>query len=120
MILRAWKAIAATALILAALSVLLTAVLFARIASESHDRRSQECVFLETQQAKAVENLRRTYDYLEHLTPAQRHEPLNRAIRQALPVAESDAKAPVPAYCNEPGIGLPEPGPAVPKRPKGF
>lgn len=88
---------------------------------EGQERRNQTCVIFERQQITNVRLLQNTYDFLLGLTPAQRHDPLNRFIRKQLPQTEAEARLdPSPPYCDEPGAGLPEPDPKVPPRPPGI
>ena len=90
-----------------------------QIERESKGRRDQSCRISESQHKADVDGLRRTYDYLKQLTPRQRRSPINRAILANLPVTEREARMdPAPPFCDEPGIGLPEPDPVLPKRPK--
>lgn len=89
--------------------------------AESTDRRDQTCTLFEKAQRDAVSQLRQTYDYLVSLTPKERHEGFNPAILANLPNVERIARTTgAPEYCNEPGVGLPEPDPVVPVRPPGL
>jgi hypothetical protein len=68
-----------------------------------------------------VRALRKTYLYLEQLKPAERRTTLNRFILHKLPSVEREARTDqAPGFCDEPGIGLPEPDPRIPQRPKGL
>lgn len=98
-----------------------------RLAAETAERRDQSCRLFEGQHLADVEQLRRTYDYLEH--PAKGTEGLVPLILAQLPETERKARTDsAPAYCDEPGalaeaegkppVGLPEPDPVVPCRPK--
>ena len=98
---------------------------------EGHERRDQTCLIFERDQLREVQQLRKTYEYLLGLTPAQRREPLNQAVLQQLPELEGQAREDdAPPYCDEPGveaerrgeppIGLPEPDARPPARPDGL
>lgn len=90
-------------------------------AAESVERRDQNCLLFERSQQRSVQALANTYKYLGGLTPRQLAEPLNRAVLANLPQTISEAQtADAPPYCDDPGVGLPEPNPVVPKPPKGL
>ncbi len=95
-----------------------------KITAEGRDRRSQTCTTFESEHLQEVRQLRATYAYLLALTAQERRSTLNRFVIRQLPERERDARTDadafgvtVPAYCDEPGIGLPEPDPVTPKRP---
>lgn len=112
-----WRPLNAAALILAAASILLSAWLYARIVSEGRERRDQSCLQNERRHLDDVQQLRNTYEFLEHLPRSEWGTPLTRAIVRQLPQIERDARVDVaPKFCDEHGIGLPEPDPVVPKR----
>lgn len=111
------QALPGIALVLAALSIFLSVVLFAKIQSEGRERRSQSCLSSEGKHLDEVNQLKRTYGYLE-----RNREHLNvglaAEIMRVLPETERHAMHDAaPAFCDEPGIGLPEPDPKIPKRP---
>lgn len=86
---------------------------------ESRQRVEQDCLKEERDHLKDVKNLRRTYRFLVNYPEDQRTDPLYIALIQTLPQTESAARTDnAPLYCDEPNVGLPEPDPAVPKRPK--
>jgi hypothetical protein len=89
-----------------------------RIEKESADRRNQNCEILEKQHLESVRSLKLTYNYLGQLSPAERHESLNRLILAQLGQTERDAVTSVaPDYCYEKGVGLATPKPKMPERP---
>lgn len=112
------KIVSAFACILAAFSILLSVLLFARINREGKDRRDQSCLVAERGQLKDVESLKQTYRLALH-PPPELGKGLLKLIVQNLPQAEAEAKLnQAPKYCLEPGIGLPgDKPPAVPQRP---
>jgi hypothetical protein len=82
-------------------------------------RRDQSCKLTETAQLKKVESLENTYRYLSALTTEERATTLNRFIFQGLRKQEQEARIDsAPKFCDEPGIGLPEPDPPIPARPQ--
>ena len=86
---------------------------------EAIDRRDQSCSLFERQHLTEVNQLRDTYRYLESIPPENRSDPINKFIRSSLPEVERTAQVDrAPPYCDEPGVGLPEPDPVLPKRPK--
>jgi hypothetical protein len=119
------KAMVAAALVLAAFSLLFSALLFAsgrqlsnqnskiidrieavqaQTAREGVDRRNQICLSDEREHLNAVERLDRTYRYLVRLTVKQFDEPINSAIFQQLPDLEDEAMTDqAPDFCDEPG-----------------
>lgn len=95
---------------------------------EGTERRNDTCLTFEGAYLQEVTQLQRTYDFL---APMSRHEqlstPLNRAILKGLAKQELDVRsdldyngARVPRYCDAPNVGLPEPDPKPPKRPRGL
>lgn len=88
------------------------------VQGEGARRRDQTCRLFERQAATAVDRLTQTYAYLARLTPEQRREPINVAVIAQLRTTEQDAKtSAAPTYCDEAGVGLPEPNRRIPKRP---
>lgn len=89
--------------------------------NEARDRLDQACTRDERNQKRDVETLRRTYDYLvrEQREGRSLASGINRAVLIGLPRTEADAREDdaLPA-CDKPGVGLPEPDPVLPKRPK--
>jgi hypothetical protein len=107
----------------------------ARIDHEGIERRNETCRSFEQGHKQEVTQLRRTYGYLLHLPAAERGSTLNKTIASQVRQMERDAMSDqdtdgvfVPKYCDEPGaaaeargappVGLPEPDPQVPVRPK--
>lgn len=89
------------------------------IRAESRQRIDDTCRINETRQKTEVDALKRTYEYLGGLTAQQLAEPLNKAVLAGLPATVRAALTDdAPAYCDKPGVGLPEPDPVVPRRPK--
>lgn len=114
-----WRRVAATALVLAAVACALTAYLFARLDGESAIRTDQVCRLFETDHLADVTRLRNTYAYLDALPAKERGAPLNRALLRQLPQLEDEAGTDqAPEFCDEPGVGLPEPDPVLPKKPE--
>lgn len=96
-----------------------------KISREGTERRTQTCTTFESAHRQEVTQLASTYKFLAQLTPAERSTTFNRFIINTVPSTEADALSDsddrgvnVPAYCDEPNVGLPEPDPIVPKRPK--
>lgn len=97
--------------------------------AESRARRDENCRIQEYEQAREVEDLRRTYEFLPKLIARDPDSVLVAASIQALPSLEEKARVDnAPGYCDEPGaaaekrgappVGLPEPDPVIPKRPR--
>lgn len=111
------------AVVLAAAAIFLSAFLFARVqavfdklAMESKGRRDQACLRDETAHKRDVRQLRQTYKFLAAPPPSLRD--LVPLIVAQLPRTEQEAEDKAPAFCDEPGIGLPEPDPVIPRRPR--
>lgn len=84
---------------------------------ESKQRRDQSCDITEKAQLKAVTDLRNTYKYIESLRPKEVRSTLNQFIIASMSKTYSDAATTVaPKYCDQPGIGLPEPNPVLPPK----
>jgi hypothetical protein len=91
----------------------------AQIDREGVERRHQICLTDEKVQGDIVVRLNRTYGYVKELQPAEYTDTLNRFIILSLPDLEDDAETDAaPAFCDEPGVGLPEPDPEIPPRPE--
>lgn len=87
--------------------------------SEAQMRRDQSCVLFERSHLADVNQLSDTYRYLLSLSPQELRNPLNQFILASLPEVEQQAHVDTaPRYCDAPGVGLPEPDPVVPDRPK--
>lgn len=90
----------------------------AQIDKESDARADQACQLFEQSHYNDVQQLKQTYAYLKQLSPEERKQPLNRFIIVRLPITEKQAsKDTAPEFCDQPGLGRPEPDPVVPKRP---
>lgn len=97
----------------------LVGVVYGQGQSEAATRIQQTCTIFETQQLDDVERLRGTYRYLSGLSEGERRESLNRAVLAQLPTVEREAGADdAPDYCDAHGVGLREPDPVVPCRPR--
>jgi hypothetical protein len=115
-----------------------------QIEREGRERRDQTCTVFERQHRSDVRQLRRTYRYLRTVLPQERGTSLTRTIIRGLPQQEREAKRDnAPSFCDLPGvkaerlwregkrngvlpserqgappIGLREPDPRIPKRPR--
>lgn len=88
------------------------------LVAERNDRADQICDITEADQRAEVRALGRTYDFL--LDPKSKREApgLYKAILAGLKQQEADAKRDnAPLFCDEDGVGEPEPDPKVPRRP---
>lgn len=107
------------AISIAAYAVISTVSLVRELRSETAQRINETCRISETKQRSDVEALRRTYEYLGGLSGKQLAEPLNRAVLAGLPSTIREAETDdAPSYCDKPGVGLPEPDPKLPVRPR--
>lgn len=100
-----------------------------RVESQGQQREDQFCLLAERDHLGDVRQLRRTYEYLGNLTPADLKlgDPralINIFVLRDLPRLEREAFTDKsPSICDEPGwlwdedTGLPEPNPAIPDRP---
>jgi hypothetical protein len=89
-----------------------------QIRKEGRERRGQYCLPSERGHLEATQDLQRRYDYLLSLTPAEKRMTLNEFVLRDIPRVEAEARADqAPDFCDEPGLGLPEPDPVIPKRP---
>lgn len=89
-----------------------------KIARDRRQGRDQICRSAEREHKRMVRGLRTTYGYLLSLNDQQLHEPLNQILLGQLRRTESVARHdPAPAFCDNPGLGLPEPDPRIPHRP---
>lgn len=86
-----------------------------RIATEGNERRDQTCRLFEKQADESVRQLAQTYKFLERPSPGLRG--LVPLVLSGLARTEAEAHVPAPAYCDAPGVGLPEPNPRIPPRP---
>jgi hypothetical protein len=79
----------------------------------------QTCILFERYYNEAVTRVTNTYKYIGQLGPEERRTPLNRFVIANLSRTERDARLSVaPRYCNGPDVGLPEPPPKIPRRPR--
>jgi hypothetical protein len=87
--------------------------------SETKNRIDQLCTVQETKQKSDVDALAQTYRYLAGLSGDELSQSLNKAVLAGLPRVIREAETDdAPRYCDDPGVGLPEPDPKLPKRPK--
>lgn len=120
---KAWRNIAAAAFVLAGAAMLLTVVLFKLYTDESAARRDQNCLSFEGDHAQEVRDLGDSYSLLLR-TARPAWDDTQRFVFERLPQLERNAAsdrdrfgARVPAYCDDPGTGLAEPDPCLPRRP---
>lgn len=85
--------------------------------AETSQRIDETCRISEAKQKNDSEALASTYAYLAGLRPREFGQPLNRAILAGLPRTIREATTDdAPPFCDQPGIGLPEPDPPRPCR----
>lgn len=85
---------------------------------EADTRQDQVCVVFERLHDTEVRRLRGTYEYLAALPSAELETVLSQTILRGLPETEKRVEDILPpAFCNQPGVGLPEPGLKTPERP---
>lgn len=120
------RRIAMASLVVAASAVLLAAVLFAWFEGEARQRRDANCQSFELGHRQEVEDLAGAYKLVAASPPAS-WDRLQRFVAARIPTLERDAASDsdgqgvnVPGYCDEPGVGLPEPDPCLPPRPVGL
>jgi hypothetical protein len=90
-----------------------------QVKQESTERRDQTCVIFERQAQAAVDQVVATYKYIAGLKPHELAEPLNQAVLAQLPQTVANANnSEAPPYCDQPGVGLPEPNPQLPNPPR--
>lgn len=89
--------------------------------AERKVRTNQNCEFAERTHLRDVEALRGTYQYLEAVEqqPSEKQSILYKLVIKTVPrtIAEGETDI-APQYCDNPGLGLPEPDPVIPARPK--
>lgn len=93
-----------------------------QIDRESRERRDQSCKVTEKAQRVKEQQLARTYQFLVAARAnGETGSTIYKFIVASLPAQEAKARLDeAPLFCDEPGIGLPEPDPVVPPRPKGL
>lgn len=91
----------------------------AREAAITRDSRDQFCLLAERDHRGKVRQLRETYEYLTDIPNRDKASTLNTFIVANLPRTEQDAVTDqAPTICDRPGLGLPEPDPVLPRRPR--
>jgi hypothetical protein len=99
---------------------------FYHLNRETSERRSQTCTWFEGDHLDDVQQLRRAYKripealefYLE-AAPKRLHPFLVGAVTSDVERLEAEARVDAaPEFCDEESVGLPEPDPVIPKRPK--
>jgi hypothetical protein len=81
------------------------------------EHADQACLLFEKSHLRDVKQLRQTYKFLEETRG--REVELRPFILAGLPAQEVEASNDdAPPFCDEPGVGLPEPDPVVPQRPE--
>lgn len=83
-------------------------------------RTDQNCEAAERAHLASVQELRGTYQYLIQVekSPTEKDTILYKLIIQGLPRTISEGEIDIaPDYCDDPGYGLKEPDPVIPKRP---
>jgi hypothetical protein len=98
-----------------------------KLDQEAEIRRSQTCETFEGAYSEQIRRLENTYVFLLLPGIRQRSPDLFDFALRELPTLEQGAKSDddpfgprVPAYCDDPNVGLPEPDPKVPRRPAGL
>lgn len=96
----------------------------AKIEDESTQRRDQSCRGWEKAHAQEIKELKRSYAFYRDPSPALKpllDNPISLIVlRERVRNAQSDQDQFgqfVPKYCDEPGVGVKEPDPKVPKTP---
>lgn len=81
-------------------------------------RRDEACLRDEREHKREVRGLRDLYTYFAGLSPKQaRSDPVTQFALTQLPQARREARSDeAPEYCDEEGVGLPEPDPKLPPR----
>lgn len=126
---RRFRLLVMCSLVLSSFAILLTSYLFARVGGEGRERRSAICRIMEGTHETAVADLNRTYAFLESLPREDYGTPLTVAVINGLPAKEAAVRGErltsdgrtirgevVPLFCNDEGIGLPEPNPEIPPK----
>lgn len=82
---------------------------------ESAVREDGQCRIFEKDEEQAVQQLETTYLFM---TGRDEDAELYDVALEGLPRAEAEAVSEnAPGYCNDEGVGLPEPDPTIPERP---
>jgi hypothetical protein len=90
----------------------------ATLYADRTDRADQTCTLFERAHERDVNALAATYKYLVGLSDSERTSAINRTVLARLPETEQQARVTkAPSYCDDRGVGLPEPNPVIPVRP---
>jgi hypothetical protein len=95
--------------------------LLAKQDRERQIRTDQNCEFAELTHLRDVQSLEGTYQYLERAEsrPNEKGTLLYELVLQGAPKTIASGEIDLaPDYCDDPGYGLQEPDPVVPKRPE--
>lgn len=102
-------------LVVSALSFLASSLLWSSLTSESKDRRNQNCLVFEGSHKADVDNLKQTFKFLDRTRPDEWDNTIIKFVARNVPKQYEEAKIDAaPEYCDEEGIGLPEPDPEIP------
>lgn len=113
---KSWPIPTAIALLFSAVAITFSVGLYVKGRDEATARADQVCRIFEQAHKDDVDQLIQTYAYLDKLTPQEVHDPLNTFVILNLPTQEKRARTDsAPEFCDEPGVGLPEPDPVLPK-----
>lgn len=116
-----------------ALLTLFVVVALLLVYNEQTERTDGFCTIVEGDHQDDVTALSTNYSYLERITPEDYDDPTFKFVKGQLPVTELDAYTDrAPSYCDEKSpsflwgliggdeVGLDEPDPRLPERPKGI
>lgn len=111
-----WRVPLAVVSTMASLALFSSVYFYVKIQNESQERRHQICLRDEREHLKDVHRLQETYRFL--VDPPAALWDLRTVVRAQLSRTESDARDRAPQFCDDPEVGLPEPDPVIPSRPK--
>jgi hypothetical protein len=120
----AWKVLIALGPILGAIAIFTSVLLWDTQEEEGDERRHQSCTLFESDHLADRDELVATYDFLAAIKPHERDTALVNIVVGTLPEKEREAHTDgAPDFCDgkdQDGndIGLEEPDPVVPCRPK--
>jgi hypothetical protein len=111
------KSGALISLVIATFSVGIAFYAVYSLQAESEERRDQMCRLFEGDHMADVIRLERTYEFLDRTGKTDLSNSLRAEILRSLPELEREARNDsAPEFCDEEGIGLPEPDPVLPPR----